>query len=186
MSRDVVTRPVIQLPALAVTPPARVWARIPMTCSVEGVSFIGLVGRDRNGNAVLTGSELAKRGSARNGGAVNPSAFTFGGAVRDWNCPICGVAPGARDAWGCGSFDCPGMRNVLHCGGRLGRRVHCACGRFVERTMTSDTLTVSVERPCRAEGRRYPGCPLDIIGLGHLERPSLPPPQPARLAFRRK
>jgi hypothetical protein len=101
--------------------------RLQMFCSGAGRSFIG-IGLERNGTVQLIGAELA---SARRdgGGAPLMRAFTYLGALREWNCPVCRGAPAGVEAFGC---DCACFSDVLHCGGRVGRNVHCACGGFIE------------------------------------------------------
>ena len=101
--------------------------RLQMFCSGADRSFIG-IGLERNGLVQLVGHELPAAG---NGGGDAPLAqsYTYMGALREWNCPVCRAAPAGVEAFSC---DCACFSDVLHCGGRRGSGVYCACGAFGE------------------------------------------------------
>jgi hypothetical protein len=113
---------------LIATRPAVEKLRAQAVCSATGVHFPAIV--VRKGELVqLVGHEAP--GSAGGGvAAALAGSFTFIGAVREWNCPICRVAPGGVEAFCC---ECPCYADVLHCGARRGSKmIHCACGDFRE------------------------------------------------------
>jgi hypothetical protein len=108
--------------------PAGQRVRLQMFCSGSGVAYIG-VGLEHKGDVQLVGHELPATGCGGGKEAPVVRAYNFIGALRDWNCPVCGLAPAGAEAFGCA---CACFSDVLHCGGRSGGNVHCACGAFGE------------------------------------------------------
>jgi hypothetical protein len=118
--------PKVEGPAPAALPAGQ-RVRLQMFCSGAGRSFIG-IGLERNGLVQLVGRELPAAGNGT-GNAPLARSYTYIGALREWNCPICRAAPAGVEAFGC---DCACFSDVLHCGGRRGSGVYCACGAFSE------------------------------------------------------
>jgi hypothetical protein len=115
---------------LAASRPVAQKVRLPMVCSATGVAFYGIA--ETEGEQVrLIGHELPDAdGNGAAGHAPLLSSFTFTGVSRrEWNCPICRQVPGGVEIWGC---SCASYSRVLHCGGRRGRKVYCACGEVRE------------------------------------------------------
>jgi hypothetical protein len=129
--------------------------RLPMVCSATGRGFVGVV----DGVTLqLIGHELPGPGGTGAGADARLlRSFSFAGDVRrEWNCPICRQAPGGLEIWAC---DCRSSSNVLHCGGRCGRRIFCACGQlrdpnFVEVPSLSVTGQTTAAPPARAPAAR--------------------------------
>jgi hypothetical protein len=97
-----------------------------MFCSGTGIAYIG-IGLEHNGQVQLIGSELPPTGSRGGDEAPVLRAYTYIGALRKWNCPVCRAAPAGVEAFGCA---CACFSDVLHCGGRSSGNVYCACGNF--------------------------------------------------------
>jgi hypothetical protein len=79
--------------------------------------------------------------------------------LREWNCPVCRAAPAGVEAFGCA---CACFSDVLHCGGRAGRKVYCTCGGFGKPIFRRvPTLSVrdhaSAHAPVNAQGA-WPYC----------------------------
>jgi len=100
--------------------------RLQMFCSGTGIAYIG-IGLEHNGQVQLIGSELPPTGSRGGDEAPVLRAYTYIGALRKWNCPVCRAAPAGVEAFGCA---CACFSDVLHCGGRSSGNVYCACGNF--------------------------------------------------------
>ena len=128
----IAAKPIAPAPAMPIAPkvqsvvppvlPTGQRVRLQMFCSGAGVAFIG-IGLERNGVVQLVGHELP--GPGNGGGALPARSYTFAGAVREWNCPVCRAAPAGIEAFCC---DCACFSDVLHCGGYAGHMVYCACG----------------------------------------------------------
>jgi hypothetical protein len=100
--------------------------RLQMFCSGTGIAYIG-IGLEHNGEVQLIGSELPSAGNRGGSEAPVLRAYTYIGALREWNCPVCRAAPAGVEAFGCA---CACFSDVLHCGGRSSGNVYCACGGF--------------------------------------------------------
>jgi hypothetical protein len=103
--------------------------RLQMFCSRVGIAYIG-IGLEHNGEVQLIGSEGPSAGNRGNSQAPVVRSYTYIGALREWNCPVCRAAPAGLEAFGC---SCACFSDVLHCGGRASENVYCACGGFGER-----------------------------------------------------
>jgi hypothetical protein len=108
-------------------PPSR-RVRLQMFCSGVGRGFIG-IGLEHNGHVQLVSHESPSGGEGRSADAPVLRAYNYIGALREWNCPVCRLAPAGAEAFGCA---CACFSDVLHCGGRADGNVYCACGAFGE------------------------------------------------------
>jgi len=99
-----------------------------MFCSAAGIAFIA-IGLEHNSHVQLVGSESPSGGNRAGDAVPIIRAYTYIGALREWNCPVCRLAPAGVEAFGCA---CACFSDVLHCGGRAGGNVYCACGAFGE------------------------------------------------------
>jgi hypothetical protein len=135
------TRPAQPLPGGVSAGPSRppVLLRVPMTCGVKGVPFIG-VGEDRKGKMWLIGAEVPRTGGSMPAMPAQLGRYSFD-AVEGWACPLCGTRnnPALKIAliWQCQCGRYPG--GALHCAGSIGRSCYCACGEWSERHLTPAT-----------------------------------------------
>jgi hypothetical protein len=106
-------------------PPGR-RVRLQMYCSGAGIAYVG-IGLEHKGEVQLIGAELPSGGNRGGSQAPVLTAYTYIGALREWNCPVCRAAPAGMEAFGC---SCACFSDVLHCGGRASENVYCACGGF--------------------------------------------------------
>jgi hypothetical protein len=101
--------------------------RLQMFCSAASIGYIGN-GLEYKGEVQLVGAELPSRGNGGDKNAPLLRCYTYIGALREWNCPVCRVAHAGVEAFGCA---CACFSDVLHCGGRVdGGNVYCACGEY--------------------------------------------------------
>jgi hypothetical protein len=148
--------------------------RLQMFCSGSGVAFVG-VGLEHEGYVQLIGHEFPQRGDGGGTAAPVRRAYTYIGALRTWDCPACRLAPAGVEAFGCA---CACFSDVLHCGGRAGGNVYCACGAFGEPNFRRvPTLSVrghvSASPPAAPLGRAGPPMQL-LTGPPQAPQPLLP------------
>jgi hypothetical protein len=147
--------------------------RLQMFCSGAGIAYIG-IGLEHDGNVQLVGAESPNAGNGRGNAGSLLQAYNYIGALREWNCPVCRRAQAGTEAFGC---VCACFSDVLHCGGRAGGNVHCACGAFGEPDFRRvPSLSVRGHASARAPVNRLrPGRPaLLLSGPPQEPKPLLP------------
>jgi hypothetical protein len=144
-----------------------------MFCSAAGVAYVG-IGLEHNGEVQVVSAELPSGGNGGGSAAPVLQAYTYIGALREWNCPVCRLAPAGVEAFGCA---CACFSDVLHCGGRSNGSVHCACGGFGEPNFRRvPSLSVRGHASARppVNPLRRGGTALLLIGPPQAPQPLLP------------